>query len=158
MAAKAAGKLIRVFKTDSVNFTRDWRQVCDRREDSVLDVEKEVAKIIAEPIPCNSRIASSISMETESEARMLVIMKITMPLTYNFFLPWMSANLPAGNNITTELNKNEVGIQLTSMAFACNAEAIVGVATLTEELVTEFRKLVRQMLTSTSHLADGVFA
>ena len=121
-------------------------------------IARPVAKIIAEPIPCNSRIASSISIETESEARMLVTMKITMPLTYNFFLPWISASLPAGNNITTELNKNEVGIQLTSMAFACKAEAMVGVATLTEELVTEFRKLVRQMLTNTSHLADGVLA
>jgi histidinol dehydrogenase len=48
MAAKAAGKLIRVFKADAANFARDWREVCDRREDSVLDVEKEVAKIIAD--------------------------------------------------------------------------------------------------------------
>jgi histidinol dehydrogenase len=48
MAAKAAGKLIRVIKADAANFAKDWREICDRREDSVLDVEKEVAKIIAE--------------------------------------------------------------------------------------------------------------
>jgi histidinol dehydrogenase len=48
MAAKAAGKLIRVIKADAANFAKDWREVCDRREDSVLDVEKEVAKIIAD--------------------------------------------------------------------------------------------------------------
>lgn len=60
--------------------------------------------------------------------------------------------------MTTLLNRKEVGIQLTRMAFACSAEAIDGVATFTEEFVTEFRKFVRQMLISTSHFADGVLA
>ena len=46
MAAKAT-KLMRVFKSDDAKFTDDWKSVCDRRVDSVLDVEEDVAKIIA---------------------------------------------------------------------------------------------------------------
>jgi histidinol dehydrogenase len=47
MAAKAASKLIRVIKADAANFAEAWQEVCGRREDSVLDVEADVAKIIA---------------------------------------------------------------------------------------------------------------
>jgi histidinol dehydrogenase len=47
MAAKATGKLMRVIKTDATTFADSWREVCGRREDSVLDVETDVAKIIA---------------------------------------------------------------------------------------------------------------
>ena len=47
MAAKATSKLMRVIKTDAANFAESWQQVCARREDSVLDVEADVAKIIA---------------------------------------------------------------------------------------------------------------
>jgi len=39
MAAKASTKLIRVLKSDSANFDEEWWAVCDRRVDSVLDVE-----------------------------------------------------------------------------------------------------------------------
>lgn len=46
MAAKAT-KLMRVFKSDDAKFEDDWKSVCDRRVDSVLDVEEDVAKIIA---------------------------------------------------------------------------------------------------------------
>lgn len=46
MAAKAT-KLMRVFKSDDAKFADDWKSVCDRRVDSVLDVEEDVAKIIA---------------------------------------------------------------------------------------------------------------
>ncbi|CAN0039460.1 unnamed protein product [Discosporangium mesarthrocarpum] len=46
MAAKAT-KLMRVFKSDDAKFEQDWKSVCDRRVDSVLDVEEDVAKIIA---------------------------------------------------------------------------------------------------------------
>ena len=46
MAANAT-KLMRVFKSDDAKFTDDWKSVCDRRVDSVLDVEEDVAKIIA---------------------------------------------------------------------------------------------------------------
>jgi histidinol dehydrogenase len=48
MAAKSSAKLMRVIKSDSVNFAEEWREVCDRRVDSVMDVEKDVAKIIAD--------------------------------------------------------------------------------------------------------------
>ncbi len=48
MAAKASAKLIRVLKSDSANFSAEWRALCDRRVDTVLDIEKDVAKIIAE--------------------------------------------------------------------------------------------------------------
>jgi histidinol dehydrogenase len=48
MAAKATTKLMRVFKQDDANFTENWESVCNRRIDSVLDVEKDVAKIIAD--------------------------------------------------------------------------------------------------------------
>ena len=48
MAAKASAKLMRVIKSDSATFAEDWHEVCNRRVDSVLDVEKDVAKIIAE--------------------------------------------------------------------------------------------------------------
>ena len=48
MAAKATGKLMRVFKSDDAKFAENWQSVCDRRADSVLDVEKDVAKIIAD--------------------------------------------------------------------------------------------------------------
>jgi histidinol dehydrogenase len=48
MAAKASAKLMRVIKSDDANFAADWHSVCNRRVDSVLDVEKDVAKIIAE--------------------------------------------------------------------------------------------------------------
>ncbi len=48
MAAKATAKLMRVFKSDDAKFDENWRSICDRRVDSVLDVEKEVAKIIAD--------------------------------------------------------------------------------------------------------------
>jgi len=47
MAAKAASKLMRVLKADAANFAEDWHGVCARREDTVLDVEADVAKIIA---------------------------------------------------------------------------------------------------------------
>jgi histidinol dehydrogenase len=48
MAAKATTKLMRVFKQDDAKFTENWNAVCNRRVDSVMDVEKDVAKIIAE--------------------------------------------------------------------------------------------------------------
>ncbi len=48
MAAKATSKLMRVIKSDSAKFDEEWKSVCDRRDDTVLDVEKAVAKIIAE--------------------------------------------------------------------------------------------------------------
>ena len=48
MAAKASAKLMRVIKSDSATFADEWYEVCNRRVDSVLDVEKDVAKIIAE--------------------------------------------------------------------------------------------------------------
>jgi histidinol dehydrogenase len=38
---------MRVIKTDATTFADSWREVCGRREDSVLDVETDVAKIIA---------------------------------------------------------------------------------------------------------------
>ena len=47
MAAKATAKLMRVIKTDAATFADDWQKVCTRREDSVLDVDADVAKIIA---------------------------------------------------------------------------------------------------------------
>lgn len=47
MAAKATAKPMRVIKADSAKFDDEWRQVCARREDSVLDVEADVAKIIS---------------------------------------------------------------------------------------------------------------
>ena len=47
MAAKASTKLMRVLKSDDAKFDAAWQEICDRREDSVLDVEKDVAKIIA---------------------------------------------------------------------------------------------------------------
>ncbi len=47
MAAKSTAKLMRVFKTDAVTFDESWRGICGRREDSVLDVDEDVAKIIA---------------------------------------------------------------------------------------------------------------
>ena len=48
MAAKASTKIMRVIKSDSAKFAEEWQQVCNRRVDSVLDVEKDVAKIVAE--------------------------------------------------------------------------------------------------------------
>jgi histidinol dehydrogenase len=47
MAAKSTAKLMRVFKTDAATFDESWQEICGRREDSVLDVEADVAKIIA---------------------------------------------------------------------------------------------------------------
>lgn len=47
MAAKATTKLMRVFKSDDAKFASDWKSICDRRVDTVLDVENDVAKIIA---------------------------------------------------------------------------------------------------------------
>ncbi|MBB83627.1 MAG: histidinol dehydrogenase [Deltaproteobacteria bacterium] len=38
---------MRVFKSDAAKFTDDWASVCNRRVDSVLDVEEDVAKILA---------------------------------------------------------------------------------------------------------------
>ena len=48
MAAKAKANLMRVLKSDAAGFAEEWRAVCDRRGDTVLDVEREVAKIIAD--------------------------------------------------------------------------------------------------------------
>lgn len=47
MAAKATAKLMNVIKADSATFAEAWQKVCGRREDSVLDVDADVAKIIA---------------------------------------------------------------------------------------------------------------
>jgi len=47
MAAKTTAKLMRVIKADAATFADAWREVCARREDSVIDVEADVAKIIA---------------------------------------------------------------------------------------------------------------
>jgi len=47
MAAKATAKPMRVIKADSAKFDEEWREVCARREDSVLDVEADVSKIIS---------------------------------------------------------------------------------------------------------------
>ena len=48
MAAKTTAKLMRVLKSDNAGFAEEWKTICDRRSDTVLDVEREVAKIIAE--------------------------------------------------------------------------------------------------------------
>ncbi len=47
MAARATAKLMRVLRTDTATFAEAWQKVCGRREDSVLDVGADVAKIIA---------------------------------------------------------------------------------------------------------------
>ena len=47
MAAKTTNKLMRVFKSDDAKFAEAWYGVCNRRVDSVLAVEEDVAKIIA---------------------------------------------------------------------------------------------------------------
>ena len=47
MAAKSTNKLMRVLKSDDASFADDWNGICNRRVDSVLDVEADVAKIIA---------------------------------------------------------------------------------------------------------------
>jgi len=38
---------MRVIKTDAADFADEWQKVCGRREDSVLDVDADVAKIVA---------------------------------------------------------------------------------------------------------------
>ncbi len=48
MAARASAKPMRVIRTDEAQWGERWREVCERRVDSVLDVEKDVAKIIAD--------------------------------------------------------------------------------------------------------------
>ena len=48
MAAKTTAKLMRVLKSDNAGFADEWKAICDRRGDTVLDVEREVAKIIAD--------------------------------------------------------------------------------------------------------------
>jgi len=48
MVAKSTTKLMRVFRQGDAKFSENWRSVCNRRVDSVLDVEKDVAKIIAD--------------------------------------------------------------------------------------------------------------
>jgi len=48
MAAKSTTKLMRVFRQGDAKFSENWKSVCNRRVDSVLDVEKDVAKIIAD--------------------------------------------------------------------------------------------------------------
>ncbi len=47
MAARTTAKLIRVIKADDPDFAEDWQRFCRRREDSALDVEADVARIIA---------------------------------------------------------------------------------------------------------------
>ncbi len=47
MATRATAKLMRVLRTDTATFAEAWQKVCGRREDSVLDVDADVAKIIA---------------------------------------------------------------------------------------------------------------
>jgi len=47
MATKRTTKLMRVIRTDAAGFVDDWSIVCARREDTVLDVEADVAKIVA---------------------------------------------------------------------------------------------------------------
>lgn len=47
MAARTSSKILRVLKQDDAKFAAEWQGVCDRRVDSVLDVEADVAKIIA---------------------------------------------------------------------------------------------------------------
>lgn len=47
MAARTTAKLMRVIKTDAADFADKWQKVCGRREDSVLDVDADVAKIVA---------------------------------------------------------------------------------------------------------------
>jgi histidinol dehydrogenase len=46
MAAKASAKPIRVLKTSDSDFRADWRQVCQRRVDTVESVEKDARKIV----------------------------------------------------------------------------------------------------------------
>jgi histidinol dehydrogenase len=46
-AAKSSKRLMRVFKQGDASFDEGWVSICNRRVDSVLDVEKEVANIIA---------------------------------------------------------------------------------------------------------------
>lgn len=47
MAARTTAKLMRVIKVDAADFADEWQKVCGRREDSVLDVDADVAKIVA---------------------------------------------------------------------------------------------------------------
>ena len=46
MASKASAKTMRVLKTSDADFRADWLKVCNRRDDSVEDVEKDAKKII----------------------------------------------------------------------------------------------------------------
>jgi len=48
MAARSSGKLMRVVASDAADFEEAWSEICDRRVGSDVDVEKDVAKIIAE--------------------------------------------------------------------------------------------------------------
>src|SRR6056297_1065582 len=43
---RASGKPMRVFEQDEAGFDESWFSICNRRVDSVLDVERDVAKII----------------------------------------------------------------------------------------------------------------
>ena len=44
MAATSSTKTIRVLKTSNADFKADWKKFCQRRDDSVGDVEKEAKK------------------------------------------------------------------------------------------------------------------
>ncbi len=46
MAAKASARILRVLNTGDDDFRSAWDEICARREDTVIDVEKEVAAII----------------------------------------------------------------------------------------------------------------
>ena len=46
MAAKASAKPLRVLKTSDADFQAAWRQVCQRRVDTVESVEKDAKKIV----------------------------------------------------------------------------------------------------------------
>ena len=73
---------------------------------------------------------------------------ITIPRRKVRFLPYISDSLPKGSINTTVVNKNAVGIQLTNTASACRSFAIAGIATITDDRISGFKKAPKQRIKS----------
>jgi hypothetical protein len=88
---------------------------------------------MATPIPCKTRKEISMMPELARPEKKDANVKITMPPTKIFFLPYMSAILPKGTRRTAEDRRYAVATQPNVTASNDRSLPIRGRAILTEE-------------------------
>jgi hypothetical protein len=96
-----------------------------------------------------------MTAEVEIAERIDATVKISMPYSNIFFLPYMSAILPKGTRNTAEAKRKDVATQLSKTASIGNSVSIEGRAMLIEEAIKGVRKELSVVTNKTDHLFTG---